>query len=146
MNKPTVKTDNNGNLILEDKEALGVIKAVSKHNCKSTLELNKDRVEYFQQRFVDAGYSPEEIVIVVIHVDDSNGRILADALMPGHNWQEYRDRGEKPFARGLADRAYVQDFLDIVDREAGKKLWELYGIGVVVVDYEVAEVFSGTEV
>jgi len=130
-----------GQLVLDDPYAVAVIKAVEKHNCRNTLELNVDRVAHFKQRLMDRNMSADEAVIVVINVDDIHGGPLADALMPGHNWQEIRDRGEVPFARGLAMRDGIQEFLEHFDCEAATKLKEITDIAVVVIDRGVAEVF-----
>lgn len=44
---------------------------------------------------------PKDFLMICIDVDDNpDFRHLADQLMPGHNWQKYRDRGEKPVAIG----------------------------------------------
>ena len=131
----------NGQLVLDDPDAVAVIKAVEKHNCKNTLELNVDRVAHFKQRLMDRNMSADDAVIVVINVDDIHGGPLADALMPGYNWQEIRDRGEIPFARGLAMRDGIQECLEHFDREAATKLKEMTAIAVVIVDRSVAEVF-----
>ena len=131
-----------GHLVLDDPEALAVIKAVEKHNCRNTLELNADRIAHFKQRLVDRNMSADEAVIVVINVDDIHGGPLADALMPGHNWQEIRDRGEIPFARGLVVRDGIRECLEHFDFEAATKLHKMTGTAVVVVvDHGVAEVF-----
>lgn len=118
-----------------------MIRAVEKHNCRHTLDLNAERVAHFKQRVIERGMSASEVVTVLINVDDAQGRPLADALMPGFNWQEIRDRGEIPFARGLAERAGVQGFLDAIDQEAATKLQEMVEVAVVVIDHGVAEVF-----
>jgi len=130
-----------GQLVLDDPVAVEVIRAVEKHNCQGTLELNADRVEHFKQRVVELNKTASDVVIVLVNVDDVNGGLLADALMPGMNWQEIRDRGEIPFARGLADREGIQEALTIFDQEAATKLQEMTEIAVVVVDRGVAEVF-----
>jgi hypothetical protein len=88
------------------------------------------------------GKSPQDVVIVLINADDVHGRHLADILMPGHNWQEYRDRGEVPFARGLAARDGIEEALAVIDQDAALKLKKQRGISVVVVDYGTAEVFE----
>jgi len=62
--------------------------------------------------------------------------------MPCHNWQEIRDRGEVPFARGLAVRDGIQEALGAFDKDAAKKLEDMTEIAVVVVDHGVAEVFA----
>lgn len=130
-----------GQMVLDDPDAVEVIRAVGKENCKRTLELNIDRVQHFKQRITDRGLTADQVVIVVINVDDVNGGPLADLLMPGTNWQEIRDRGEIPFARGLAGREGIQEILETLDEEAAKKLRSLQGVAVVVVDHSTAEVF-----
>lgn len=130
-----------GQLVLDDPDAVAVMRAVGKHNCRGTLEINADRVEHFKHRLAERGLSPTEAVIVLLNVDDPNGGQIAEALMPGHNWQEYRDRGEVPFARGLAMREGIEGTLDIFDKEAADKLREMMVAAVVVVDHGVAEIF-----
>lgn len=49
--------------------------------------------------------------IICIDYDDPAWRDLADALMPGHDWQSYRDRGERPVARGSVMTSGVGDYL-----------------------------------
>lgn len=132
----------NGQLVLDDPEAVAVISAVSKHNCKNTLEANADRVTHFKKRLAERGMTADQAVIVLLNVDDIHGGPLADILMPGQNWQEIRDRGEVPFARGLAMRDGIQEALDAFDEDAAKKLKNMTGVAVVVVDHGVAEVFS----
>ena len=72
------------------------------------------------------------------------GGPIADMLMPGHDWQQYRDRGEIPFARGLAGREGMQSILDELSHAEGDKL---RGAGdavtVIVMDHGVVEVFIG---
>jgi hypothetical protein len=131
-----------GQLVLEDPVAVAVIGAVSKHNCKNTLEMNADRVAYFKRRLAERGMTPDQAVIVLLNVDDPHGGPLADMLMPGHNWQEYRDKGEVPFARGLAMREGIQLVLPHIDKEAAEKLRGMTEVAVVVVDHGVAEVFA----
>jgi hypothetical protein len=132
-----------GKLVLEnDSAAFGMICAINKQKCKNTLDLNVDRVAHFKNRLVERGMTANQAVIVILNVDDINGGQLADALMPGFNWQEIRDRGEVPFARGLAMRDGIEDALEAFDKDAAEKLKSMFDIAVVVVDYGVAEVFS----
>lgn len=130
-----------GQLVLHDPIAAAVIGAVGKHNCRSTLELNADRVIHFKQRLSYHGLTAADAVIVLLNVDDPNGAALADILMPGYNWQEIRDRGEVPFARGLAMREGIEEALSLFDKEAAEKLHGMTEVAVVVVDHQVAEVF-----
>ena len=131
-----------GQLVLDDPDARAVIGAVSKHNCKNTLEINADRVTHFKQRLAERGMTAKQAVIVLLNVDDIHGGPLADILMPGYNWQEIRDRGEVPFARGLAMRDGIQEALGAFDKDAAKKLKKMAEVAVVVVDHGVAEVFA----
>ncbi len=130
-----------GQLVLDDPDAVAMIRAVEKHNCRGTLELNADRITHFKQRLTERGLTASDAVIVLVNVDDVHGGPLADALMPGMNWQEIRDRGEIPFARGLAGREGIQEALAVFDQEAAAKLQEMTDVAVVLVDRGVAEVF-----
>jgi|SRR5580698_2224920 hypothetical protein len=130
-----------GQLVLDDPDAVAVATAAAKHNCKVTVDLNAERVEYFRHRVRERGLEPSAVVIVLLNVDDRHGGLLADALMPGHNWQEYRDRGEVPYARGLAMRVGIRGFISDIDKEAAAKLDAISGIAVVVVDFGTVEVF-----
>ena len=130
-----------GQLVLDDPDALAVMRAVGKANCRGTFELNAERVEHFKRRVEERGDPPDGVVIVLLNVDDPYGGALAEILMPGHDWQAYRDRGEVPFARGLAGREGIQDVLEDLDKEAADKLRGAKGVAVVVVDHGVAEVF-----
>jgi len=143
MDKPraTIR-EIDGQLVLDDPDALAVVQAVGKHNCKGTFEMNKERVTHFAKRIEEKGLSPADIVIVILNVDDTHGGPIADMLMPGHNWQEFRDRGETPFARGLAEREGIQGILGEFDKDAAEELAGIEGVAVVVVDHMVAEVFT----
>ncbi|MCX6736226.1 MAG: hypothetical protein NTZ13_04040 [Candidatus Parcubacteria bacterium] len=132
----------NGQLVLDDPLALSMFRAVEKHNCKNTLELNSERVKNFKQRVIERGMTAEQVVIILLNVDDTNGGEIAKMLMPGFNWQEIRDKGEVPFTRGLAGREGIQEVLEAFDEEAAAKLREMKQVAVVVVDHGVAEVFE----
>ncbi len=129
-----------GRLVLDDPDAVALIRAVGKYNFRNTLMLNQFRIPHFVQRISDRGMTGANVVIVVLNVDDRHGGPLAEVLMPGANWQPIRDRGEIPFARGLAMREGVQEALTMFDRDAADKLAAIAGIAIVVVDHGVAEV------
>ncbi|MGD9729307.1 MAG: hypothetical protein AB7V39_23435 [Nitrospiraceae bacterium] len=94
------------------------------------------------RRITDRGDDPNEVCIVLLNVDDPNGAAIAEMLMPGFDWQEIRDRGEVPFARGLAARSGLQDVIAIFDIEAAANMAEMVDqIVTVVVDHGVATVF-----
>ena len=137
----TVEVNEAGQLVLNDPVGLAVVRAVEKHNCRLTLDANADRVEHFRRRAVELCVRSEDVVIVIANVDDGQGSVLAELLMPGHDWQQFRDKGEVPFARGLAGRDGVQEFADAIDTDAGDKLRAFNGLAVVVVDRGVIEIF-----
>lgn len=85
-----------GTLVLVDPAASAMIAALGKDACKSLLAANAERLAHY------AGLNRDDVCFVLLDVDDARGAALADVLMPGHDWQQYRDRGEKPLARGLA--------------------------------------------
>lgn len=130
-----------GQLVLDDPDALEMIQGIEKFNCRQTLDLNADSVAHFKQRAADLGKTASDVVITVINVDDVNGGLIAEALMPGYDWQEIRDRGEIPFARGLAQREGMQEILATFDEEAATALRAMNTLAVVVVDHGVAAVF-----
>lgn len=130
-----------GQLVLDDPMALRMIQINGKCNCEATFDLNADRVEHFKNRIAEKQLNSKDVVIVVINVDDPHGGPIADMLMPNFAWQEIRDRGEVPFARGLAMREGIEEVIKIFDKEASEKLKNTTGIAVVVVDHGVAEIF-----
>ncbi|MBI2120855.1 MAG: hypothetical protein HYT94_04495 [Parcubacteria group bacterium] len=132
----------NGQLVLDDPDALAVLNVVNKHNCRNTLEMNADRVKHFKHRLTELGKTASDTVIVLLNVDDNYGSAIAEVLMPGVNWQKIRDRGEIPFARGLAGKEGIVGVLDTFDKEAAIKLRDMEHVAVVVVDHGVAEVFT----
>lgn len=133
----------NGQIAPDDPIALAVFTAVGKHNCRASFDANAERVTYFMGRVAERGIDPNTIVIVLLNVDDANGAFLAEALMPGYDWQEIRERGEVPFARGIVMREYILEEFGHFDKEAAEKLqsWTI-GIAVVVVDHGTAEIFT----
>lgn len=135
-----------GQTVLNDPDAWAMIRAVEKHNCKGMLDLNKERVRYFIDRIKQRSDSPKQVVITLINVDDPHGGQIADMLMPGHDWQTYRDRGEIPIARGLADRESIRAVLALFDEEAATKLQRNESVAIVVVDRGVAEIFTPEDI
>jgi hypothetical protein len=153
MDEPTARVEvgPDGELVLIDPTAEGVIAAVEHHNfliakknCVRTLEMNSDRIQHFRNRAKELGKTAADVVIVLANVDTQLGEIIADALMPGYNWQEIRNLNQVPFARGLAERGGIQGFLDIADKQAAEKLSSsrFDTVSVVVFDHGVCEVFS----
>jgi hypothetical protein len=120
-----------------------MITAVGKANCRQTFEAQAERVAHFVTRIAYRELRPADVVIVLLNVNDNRGGQLTDLLMPqaGPSWDEMRARGEIPFARGLASRGGVTDFVRAYDAECAAKLAQL-GTAVVVMDHGVIEVFE----
>jgi hypothetical protein len=72
---------------------------------------NSGRMKHFKQRVEELGRTGRDTVITLIDVNDPVGEILAEVLMPGHDWQQYRDAGKIPIAQGLAAKSAMPDFL-----------------------------------
>lgn len=79
--------------------------------------------------------------IVIASVNDPHGEIIANVMMPHHDWQPYRERGVAPVATGLMRRDMLLLALAIFDPEAAHKLRSTTGTVAVVIDYGVADVF-----
>lgn len=132
-----------GQIMLDDPDAVEMVRAINRANLTGFRDQNRERIEYFRGRVKALGKTSEEVVIVLLNVDDPIGGKLASILMPDHDWQAYRDRGEIPIARGLAMRDGIQDALGAFDGLAAAKLkaWDFKRPAVVAVDQGVAEVF-----
>ena len=125
-------------MVLHDPVSVGIVHAVAKQDCEVALGLNSDRIAHFKERAAIRGLSADQFVILILDVDDVYGGAMAECLMPGHDWQTYRDRGETPFARGLVNRDLVTEWLLIFDHTAYEELEEATKLSVVVVAYGVA--------
>jgi len=63
--------------------------------------------------------------------------------MSGHDWQHYRDAGELPVARELAQKRGIPEFLEAHGyMAAAQELAETNDLRVVVLDSEVALVLD----
>lgn len=120
-------TTENGQLILHDPAAEGMVAAIEKHNrdlayesCRKMLELNADGVERFKQRFAERSYDPRKHCIVIIQVDDPYGGPISKMLMPNADdqWRAMRAQGLEPVARGIADRNFMHSAIAAFDRKA----------------------------
>ncbi len=133
-----------GQIILDDPDALAMITAIGKRNCRTTFMAQLDVIRRFAMRATERGDSINDVVIVLINVDDANGQHIAPMLMPDHCWQQYRDRCEVPFARGLAGREGIQAALDIIDEDAASKLRAMTELAVIVIDHSTADVYPAS--
>lgn len=72
---------------------------------------NAERMGHFKQKVEALGRSGADTVITLLNVDDPVGKVLADIVMPGHDWQKFRDAGETPVARGMVTKGAIPEFL-----------------------------------
>lgn len=136
--RATVRTVH-GKLVLEDPDALAVIRAVKVAN---VFAAQRERVAHFVRRAAELGRRPADVVIVLLAVDDPAGAELAEHLMPGTDWQSIRDCGEVPFARGLAGRAGIEGIVDELDPAQAIRLRAMPCLAVVVVAHGGVGVFA----
>lgn len=133
-----------GQLVLVDPQAFAAMLAVNKHNCLATAAVNAERIAYFKERVVTLGRTAVDTVIVILNVDDPNGGALAAALMPGMDrlWQGYRDEGKTPYARGLAVREGVLQFVYGQCHVTREEVESVTGLAVVIVDHGTAVILQ----
>jgi hypothetical protein len=142
-----VTQDASGQVVLHDPDALEVIFAVERENCRRTMAtLFAERLRYFERRIAERGLTSADAVIVILNVDDHWGELLAHALMPGHDWRSYRARGEIPYARGLAMRSGLQEMLDNLDEREGRRLRSIAGTAVLCADRGIVAVYDLAEI
>lgn len=153
MEKPEAFVEEkNGELILNDPVAEGIMIAVASHNkrvgkenCRIVYEdpEQQERIKHFAERIRQRELNQREVVIVLISVDDIYGKPLVNHLMPGMDqmWQDFRNKGQKPFARGIVMRKEMEEIVSSIDNEAGVKLKEHKGIAVVVIDSGTVDIF-----
>lgn len=113
--------------------------------CINFFAANADRLKHFAQRVHELGRSGADTVITLIDVDDptGHGALLADLLMPSHDWQQYRDRGEIPVARGLAAREPFPEILTKLGyNDAAAELRSTEDLRVIVLHAETIQVMD----
>lgn len=104
--------------------------------CGDFLRANIERIDHFKRRVAELGRSGKDTIITLIDVDDptGHGKLFADMLMPDHNWQQFRDKGETPVARGLANKDGFPDILsELGFDEAARALITTEDLQVMVV-------------
>jgi len=65
--------------------------------------LNRVQLERIAFHAVQKGIGNNDFVVVAIDVDDRSWKPMVDYLMPGKDWDQYRNKGEKPVVRGYVD-------------------------------------------
>lgn len=107
-----------GTVVLYDPQAEGVIHAVESANreryeaaCKTYFEQNEERLQWFVDRVCNRKSQGKDLVVCFC-ADDPRASQMLDVLMPGHDWNQYREQGLVPFGRGIAPREPVLAMLE----------------------------------
>lgn len=99
-----------GQIVLIDPVAAGMIRAVARHNCFLSAQLHRERLGHFARRITELGRNPADTIITLLNADDPFGAALAAYLMP-RGWDTaIREAGARPWARGLVDRVSLSEF------------------------------------
>lgn len=73
---------------------------------------NHARLEQLAYRAVnELNLAPYSVFVICIDVDDPAWTELVDQLMPGFNWQQIRDKGQKPIARGIVEAQSTIEYI-----------------------------------
>ena len=131
-----------GRIILDDSVAVALLAAENKHNCRHTMEAQRNWIEHCQRRIAEQGIIPSDLVIVLLNVDDPNGGPVADHLMPNIDWQAFRVKDEIPIVRTLFNRQDIHNLLLQLDPAVANELNSISDTAVVVIDYGVFAVFA----
>ncbi len=116
--------------------------AVNKNNCHNILVSHADEIARFKRHAKELSGPTEHVTILLLNVNDVNGRPLSKKLLPKHNWDAANKRQEKPFIRGLFTKELLCKKLDIINKEAAEKLKDMTSMAIVVVDYNNIEIFA----
>lgn len=106
------------------------------------LDMNLHHVLYFKMLMEEQELSPDKVVIVVADYDDKYGRRFAKMILPGFNWQAFKDQGGEPLALGLACRKKASKEIKRINPQL---LFDLAGVKetpVVVIAEKAADIFS----
>lgn len=76
--------------------------------------LNEERLGQLAHRALSRGLGPQDFVIVCIDMDDPSWCDVGEHLMPGHDWDAYRVRGERPIARGSVMKGFSDYIAEVV--------------------------------
>ncbi len=115
---------------------------VNKNNYRHVFKPYSNRIERFRRHAKELNGPTGHVIILLLNVDDINGGPLSRMILPKHKWEEARSRKEKPFIRGLFTKELLCKKLDIVNTEAAEKLRDVTRLAIVVVDFNVIEIFE----
>ena len=71
------------------------------------------RLAHLAYQTLRRGYTPNDIMVVCIEVDDPEWTLLVQHLMPDYDWEKVRKTGQKPLARGIVAMA-LRDYLSAI--------------------------------
>jgi hypothetical protein len=125
--------------------AAALVRAAAQINVRRMVEAQADRVRHFAARLPAHGKTHGEAVIVLLSLDDQYGAVLADMFMPGTDWSKVRARGAA-WARGLVERAGMQELLYELDEDQAARLAALDELAVIAVARGVCLVVAAREV
>lgn len=110
-------------------------------------EVNQPRLQEFVSRLRERGDAPSDVCATCIDVDDPSWTELVDVFMPGHDWNQYRVRGERPVARGLAGREGIENVMKVLVPDLGQKMATLPRDQVIICVFAAggASVYAGEE-
>jgi hypothetical protein len=110
--------ERDGQLVLEDPVGYAVATAVERVNL---YRADSEAVRRLERRAEKKGAEVgSPFAVVVIDVDCPTWSDLVAMLMPGHDWNQFRARGEQPVARGVVPRDFLCQLLDDVRKQSGE--------------------------
>lgn len=137
QNKRIILTVALGQTTVVDQKTIDKMRSIYKENCKKTLDVQMESVQLLVDRIHEKEYDAEQLVIMVVSTSDKKGNAIARAMC--RNDYEM----SMSYITTLSFRDSMISVLADFDREASDKLYAFTnGIPVVVVDYQVAEVFQ----
>lgn len=82
----------------------------------SLYAFTRERLLELRNRAVEKG---PDFVVACFDVDDRIWTPVVEQLMPGHDWDVYRRRGETPIARGVVPRGFIVELIATTYPAAG---------------------------
>lgn len=100
----------NGELVLVDPVGAAVSETIERLNLYHRDDAAMTRL---MNRAREKG---DDFVVVLFDADDPLFEGAVEALMPGHDWNQYRARGELPVARGVVPRKLVTNIQSVLKK------------------------------
>ena len=110
MPMATVEMGPDGKVYLNDPVGYAVMGAVERVNL---YRADPVAVERLEKRAAEKTHEEgSHFVVVLIDMDDPFWHGFGEVLMPDADWRPFRERGEKPMARGVIPRKLLVDVLN----------------------------------